>query len=34
METLRECFTININMPGSIENEDPNRYIKGIIQSM
>ena len=32
METLRECYTININMPGSIENEDPNRYIKGITQ--
>jgi hypothetical protein len=29
MATLRECFTININMPGTLENEDPNKFIRG-----
>lgn len=30
MDEVRRCFTLNINMPGTIENEDPNRFIRGI----
>ena len=29
MNTFRECFQLNINMPGCMENEDPNKFIKG-----
>ena len=28
MESLRRCFTININMPGSMENEHPHKFLK------
>jgi hypothetical protein len=31
MTVLRECFTLNINMPGTLENEDPNKFIRSII---
>ncbi len=31
METLKECFSLNINMPGTLENEDPNKFIRGFI---
>jgi hypothetical protein len=30
MGTLRKCFSLNINMPGTLENEDPNKFIRGI----
>lgn len=29
MQTLKDCFTLNINMPGTLENEDPNKFIRG-----
>jgi len=29
MEVLKECFSLNINMPGTLENEDPNKFIRG-----
>jgi len=30
MKTLVDCFTLNINMPGTLENEDPNKMIRSI----
>ena len=29
MDTLKRCFQLNINMPGTLENEDPNKFIRG-----
>lgn len=28
MERMRRCLTINFNMPGTIENEHPHKFIK------
>ena len=29
MTGVRNCFTLNISMPGTLENENPNRFLKG-----
>jgi hypothetical protein len=29
MDDLRRCFSLNINMPGAMENEHPHRFLKG-----
>lgn len=30
MANIRRCWSLNMNMPGTIENEDPNRFIVGM----
>jgi len=32
MEKVRQCFTMNLNMPGSMETIDPNRFLPGVLQ--
>lgn len=29
MDSVRQCFSLNLNMPGSMETVDPNRFIPG-----
>jgi hypothetical protein len=28
MEIVKRCFTLNINMPGAMENEHPHKFLK------
>lgn len=30
MTLMKDCYLLNLNMPGTIENLDPNRFIEGM----
>jgi hypothetical protein len=30
MEYIEKCFSLNLSMPGSIENEHPHRFLKNL----
>jgi hypothetical protein len=30
MDDVKKCFSMNFNIPGTIENEHPHRFIKGL----
>ena len=30
MEYIGKCFSLNLSMPGAIENEHPHRFLKGL----
>ena len=33
MSNLRKCFTLNISMPGTLENEHPHKFLKSILMN-
>lgn len=32
MDRVRECYSMNLNMPGSMETVDPNRFLPGALR--